>query len=226
MGKFSRLGNDLYTGRRSINFVGRKWLWYALSGVIVLLAVVGALLQGPEHGHRVHGWRAVPRLAALEPGHPGQRRQAPQRGRRHRHRRRLPARRHHLGQQRHPRPDRAADRPAERRGRRQHRQDGRDRPAEGPLPGGARGELGQGRREALGHRPGGLPGARRPLHLGLLPPVEDVGRGDRGPGPRRAHHGRRLRALRLRRDPGDGHRPAHDPRLLALRHRRRVRQGP
>ena len=32
MGKFSRLGNDLYTGRRSIDFVGRTWLWYAISG--------------------------------------------------------------------------------------------------------------------------------------------------------------------------------------------------
>ena len=36
MGKFSRLGNDLYTGRRSIDFVGRKWLWYAVSAVIVV----------------------------------------------------------------------------------------------------------------------------------------------------------------------------------------------
>ena len=29
MGKFSRLGNDLYTGRKSIDFVGRRALWYA-----------------------------------------------------------------------------------------------------------------------------------------------------------------------------------------------------
>ena len=35
MGKFSRLGNDLYSGKKSIDFVGRKWLWYAISGVIV-----------------------------------------------------------------------------------------------------------------------------------------------------------------------------------------------
>ncbi|MEO5852405.1 MAG: protein translocase subunit SecF [Nocardioides sp.] len=41
MGKFSRLGNDLYEGRVSVDFVGRKWLWYAMSGLIVLLAVGG-----------------------------------------------------------------------------------------------------------------------------------------------------------------------------------------
>ncbi|GCD88806.1 protein translocase subunit SecF [Nocardioides sp. LS1] len=50
MGKFSRLGNDLYTGRRSIDFIGRKWLWYALSGVIVLLAVGGLSLKGLDMG--------------------------------------------------------------------------------------------------------------------------------------------------------------------------------
>ena len=31
MGKFSRLGNELYNGRRSIDFVGRRWIWYAVS---------------------------------------------------------------------------------------------------------------------------------------------------------------------------------------------------
>ncbi|GAB3762952.1 preprotein translocase subunit SecF [Nocardioides ginsengisegetis] len=50
MGKFSRLGNDLYTGRRSIDFIGRKWLWYALSGVIVLLAIGGLSLKGLDMG--------------------------------------------------------------------------------------------------------------------------------------------------------------------------------
>ena len=50
MGKFSRLGNDLYSGRRSIDFVGRKWLWYAVSGVIVLLAVGGLYFKGLNMG--------------------------------------------------------------------------------------------------------------------------------------------------------------------------------
>ena len=50
MGKFSRLGNDLYSGKKSINFVGRKWLWYCVSGVIVLLAVAGLYFKGLNMG--------------------------------------------------------------------------------------------------------------------------------------------------------------------------------
>ncbi|MGZ4464040.1 MAG: protein translocase subunit SecF [Nocardioides sp.] len=50
MGKFSRLGNDLYTGRRSIDFIGRKWLWYAISGVIVVLAAGGLYFKGLDMG--------------------------------------------------------------------------------------------------------------------------------------------------------------------------------
>ncbi|MCW2792794.1 MAG: protein translocase subunit secF [Nocardioides sp.] len=50
MGKFSRLGNDLYNGRRSINFVGRAWLWYAISGLIVVLAVLGLYFKGLNMG--------------------------------------------------------------------------------------------------------------------------------------------------------------------------------
>ncbi len=50
MGKFSRLGNNLYTGKKSIDFVGRRWLWYAISGVIVVLAVGGLYLKGLNMG--------------------------------------------------------------------------------------------------------------------------------------------------------------------------------
>jgi len=50
MGRMSRLGNDLYNGSRSVDFVGRKWLWYAISGVIVLLAVFGLSVQGLNYG--------------------------------------------------------------------------------------------------------------------------------------------------------------------------------
>ena len=46
MSRFARLGNDLYEGRVSIDFVGRKWLWYAISAVIVAVAVFGLL--GPK----------------------------------------------------------------------------------------------------------------------------------------------------------------------------------
>ncbi len=43
--------------------------------------------------------------------------------------------------------------------------------------------------------------------------------------PRRHHQRRRLLGVRLRGEPGDGHRVPHDPRFLALRHHRGVRQG-
>ncbi len=50
MGKFSRLGNDLYSGQKSIDFVGRRWLWYAISAVIVLIAVGGLVGKGINYG--------------------------------------------------------------------------------------------------------------------------------------------------------------------------------
>jgi preprotein translocase subunit SecF len=50
MGKISQLGNSLYNGSRSIDFVGRKWLWYAISGVIVVLAVAGLWSKGLNYG--------------------------------------------------------------------------------------------------------------------------------------------------------------------------------
>ena len=50
MGRISQLGNSLYTGKRSIDFVGRKWLWYAVSGLIVLLAVIGLSIKGLNYG--------------------------------------------------------------------------------------------------------------------------------------------------------------------------------
>ena len=46
------------------------------------------------------------------------------------------------------------------------------------------------------------------------------------PARRPRHHDRRLRRVRLRDLAGGGHRLPDDPRLLALRHHRRVRQDP
>uniref|UniRef100_UPI002FC5832E protein translocase subunit SecF n=1 Tax=Aeromicrobium sp. TaxID=1871063 RepID=UPI002FC5832E len=45
MGKMSRLGNDLYQGRKSFNFVGKPWLWYAVSVVLVSVAVAVLFLK-------------------------------------------------------------------------------------------------------------------------------------------------------------------------------------
>jgi preprotein translocase subunit SecF len=50
MSKFTRLGNQLYTGQKSVDFVGRKWTWYAVSAVIIVAAVVGLSLKGLNMG--------------------------------------------------------------------------------------------------------------------------------------------------------------------------------
>ena len=55
MGRFSRLGNALYEGRTSIDFVGKRWLWYSISGVIVLLAVLGLSTKGLNLGIEFKG---------------------------------------------------------------------------------------------------------------------------------------------------------------------------
>jgi preprotein translocase subunit SecF len=43
MSKLSQIGHSLYEGKVSIDFVGRKWLWYSISALIVLLALFGLL---------------------------------------------------------------------------------------------------------------------------------------------------------------------------------------
>ncbi|WP_295657990.1 protein translocase subunit SecF [uncultured Nocardioides sp.] len=50
MGKFSRLGNDLYGGRKSYDFVHKKTLWYAVSGLLVAGAIAVVLLRGLNFG--------------------------------------------------------------------------------------------------------------------------------------------------------------------------------
>lgn len=43
---WSQLGNDLYTGERSFNFVGRAKLWFLISALLILVAVGGTFLRG------------------------------------------------------------------------------------------------------------------------------------------------------------------------------------
>ena len=50
MGKFAVLGNELYQGRSPIDFVGRKWLWYSISAVILLIAIGGWTIKGLNFG--------------------------------------------------------------------------------------------------------------------------------------------------------------------------------
>jgi preprotein translocase subunit SecF len=46
MSKLSELGNDLYSGRRSFDFVGRRKLWYTVAIVMVALAVLAPITRG------------------------------------------------------------------------------------------------------------------------------------------------------------------------------------
>ncbi|MBO0847021.1 MAG: protein translocase subunit SecF [Nocardioides sp.] len=55
MGKFSRLGNDLYSGKRSVDFVGRTRLWYTISAVIIIAAVLGLYFRGLNWGLEFRG---------------------------------------------------------------------------------------------------------------------------------------------------------------------------
>jgi preprotein translocase subunit SecF len=55
MGKLSDIGHALYEGTVSIDFVGRKWLWYSISGVIVLAAIAGLGVRGLNLGIEFSG---------------------------------------------------------------------------------------------------------------------------------------------------------------------------
>ena len=44
--RLTRIGNDLYTGKRSFDFVGRRWLWYSIGLALVVLAVVITIARG------------------------------------------------------------------------------------------------------------------------------------------------------------------------------------
>jgi preprotein translocase subunit SecF len=46
MSKFSDFGNDLYTGKRSINFVGRRKIYYVVAAIMVVLAILLPTLRG------------------------------------------------------------------------------------------------------------------------------------------------------------------------------------
>jgi preprotein translocase subunit SecF len=55
MGQLSRLGNALYEGTVSIDFVGRRRLWYSISLVIVALAISGLVFKGLNLGIEFEG---------------------------------------------------------------------------------------------------------------------------------------------------------------------------
>lgn len=55
MASFAQLGNDLYSGRRSFNIVGRRKVWYATSAVLIVLSLVGLFGRGLNFGIEFSG---------------------------------------------------------------------------------------------------------------------------------------------------------------------------
>ena len=52
---FAQFGNDLYTGKRSFDFIGKQKLWYAFSAFLILLAAVGVFGRGLNFGIEFSG---------------------------------------------------------------------------------------------------------------------------------------------------------------------------
>jgi preprotein translocase subunit SecF len=46
MSRLGQIGGKLYRGEVSINFVGRQRLWYAISGLILVISIVALLVRG------------------------------------------------------------------------------------------------------------------------------------------------------------------------------------
>ncbi len=46
MASFSKFGNDLYTGARSYNFVGRRRLWYTIAFIMIGLSILLPIIRG------------------------------------------------------------------------------------------------------------------------------------------------------------------------------------
>ena len=46
MSRFTTFGNDLYTGARSVDFVGRRKLWYIIAAVLIALTVLATIARG------------------------------------------------------------------------------------------------------------------------------------------------------------------------------------
>jgi preprotein translocase subunit SecF len=46
MASFSQFGNDLYTGKRSYNIIGRRRIWYIVSGILLLIVIVVPIARG------------------------------------------------------------------------------------------------------------------------------------------------------------------------------------
>ncbi len=55
MPSFATFGNDLYTGRRSIDFIGRRRLWYAIAAVLMLSSLIAVGVRELNPGIEFRG---------------------------------------------------------------------------------------------------------------------------------------------------------------------------
>ena len=46
MASFAQFGNDLYTGKRSYNIIGKRKIWYGISALLILVVVVVPIFRG------------------------------------------------------------------------------------------------------------------------------------------------------------------------------------
>ena len=228
MGKLSNIGHALYEGRVSIDFVGRKWLWYGISALILVAAVGGLVGKGVNYGIEFEGGVeyqvAMPAGQATEANVQKIRDAVAQE-----------ADTKNIDAALSPTVNVSGDNNIRVQTEPLNTDDSADISSviqksvgvnSDAISSDSIGATWGAGRPAGAARPGRLPGPGGAVHLGLLPGVEDVGGRDRRAGPRPAHHRRHLRAVRLRGHARDRHRHPDHPRFLALRHRRRVRQGP
>jgi preprotein translocase subunit SecF len=55
MGRFATFGNELYSGRRSIDFIGRRRLWYTIAVIMVLVSLLALLVLKLNAGVEFRG---------------------------------------------------------------------------------------------------------------------------------------------------------------------------
>jgi len=46
MASFSKFGNDLYTGARSVDFVGKRRIWFTIAIVLMVAAIAVPFIRG------------------------------------------------------------------------------------------------------------------------------------------------------------------------------------
>jgi preprotein translocase subunit SecF len=55
MFSFAAFGNDLHSGRRSIDFIGRRRLWYLIAGAAILISILSLGIRGLNAGIEFRG---------------------------------------------------------------------------------------------------------------------------------------------------------------------------